>query len=343
MRTTLAGLCALLLCSGVARANALQIKKMQIVDSATGLTRSVPILESTGASGRWQIHREGARLFGELVGKKALPTSIADPMLMVLYAVAEQFGSPIMLVPGHGHAALEEGIDFRIEGIGTDFVYDFCLRFPQVGVGLRTAPTMAERFVHLDPRRPAQCWSEPGDATSSGCVPQNRVPLRSHGPRAFNVLFVDAHDDDRPYWLPVLEDADGSGKLRISPAGRLILQRLFRDRDTGAVRNVPDLLLFRLVQIYVAFGRRPIGILSGVRFTSSVAHSQHPKGTALDFYLPGQDMMQVWRYCLRAFPDGGAGFYPKTAARMAFVHLDVRRSKACWVDPPTTGQPSCPG
>lgn len=341
-RTICLGVCALLLCSA-ALADTSKLKSLALLDQATGRTQTAPILQSSGADSRWRVYAPGALALSRFASGQAQPTLIADAVFMVLYTVAEQFSSPLTIVSGHGHAAGQEGVDFRIEGIGASYVYDFCLRFPLVGVGLHRAPTMAEQFVHLDARRPAQCWSEPQGPPPARCRSQNLVPPRLSSPRVFSVLFVDAHDSDRPYWLPMLYDPDGRGRYHVSPVGRAELQRLLRDRVTGATRNIPDLLILRLTKIYAAFGRRPIGILSGVRFTSSVAHSQHPQGTAIDLYLPGQDMMQLWRFCLRAFSDGGAGFYPRTETRMAFVHIDVRRGKACWVDPPLQGQHHCPG
>ncbi len=89
-----------------------------------------------------------------------------------------------------------------------------------------------------------------------------------------------------------------------------------------------DSALIRLIaSISDKFGGRELRIVSGYRTKSFVAASQHKKGRALDFSIPGIPN-EVLRDYLRTLDDVGVGYYPNSS----FVHLDVRGYNSYWID-----------
>ena len=82
-----------------------------------------------------------------------------------------------------------------------------------------------------------------------------------------------------------------------------------------------------LAQVSDTFGGRPLRIISGYRTTSFVKGSRHKSGRAVDFRIPGVPN-EVLRDYLRTFTNVGVGYYPNST----FVHFDVRRRSAYWVD-----------
>lgn len=89
-----------------------------------------------------------------------------------------------------------------------------------------------------------------------------------------------------------------------------------------------DPALIRLIAaISDKFGGRELRIVSGYRTKSFVAASQHKKGRALDFSIPGIPNEALRDY-LRTLDDVGVGYYPNSS----FVHLDVRGYNSYWID-----------
>lgn len=98
----------------------------------------------------------------------------------------------------------------------------------------------------------------------------------------------------------------------------------------GAREDGPriDPKLIRLIaSISDKFGGRELRIVSGYRTKSFVAASQHKKGRALDFSIPGIPNEALRDY-LRTLDDVGVGYYPNSS----FVHLDVRGYNSYWID-----------
>jgi uncharacterized protein DUF882 len=86
--------------------------------------------------------------------------------------------------------------------------------------------------------------------------------------------------------------------------------------------------LIRLIaQVSDVFGGRPIRVVSGYREKSHAKDSHHKHGEAFDFSVDGVPNWAVRDY-LRGLADTGVGFYP----RSSFVHLDVRKGQAYWID-----------
>ncbi|WP_291743915.1 DUF882 domain-containing protein [Bauldia sp.] len=116
------------------------------------------------------------------------------------------------------------------------------------------------------------------------------------------------------------------------PAGLAELNRFLRDwRRNQPIKMDPH--LFDLVwEVYQQTGSsRPITVICGYRAPETNAmlrrrskgvaqNSQHTKGKALDFYIPGVDLAQLRAIGLR-MQAGGVGFYPSSGS--PFVHMDT--------------------
>jgi uncharacterized protein DUF882 len=93
--------------------------------------------------------------------------------------------------------------------------------------------------------------------------------------------------------------------------------------------------LIRLIaQTSDVFGGRPMIVVSGYRERSHAKNSHHKRGEAFDFSIDGVPNWAVRDY-LRGLANTGVGFYP----RSTFVHLDVRKGQAYWVDMSRPGAP----
>ncbi|MEC7518883.1 MAG: DUF882 domain-containing protein [Myxococcota bacterium] len=99
------------------------------------------------------------------------------------------------------------------------------------------------------------------------------------------------------------------------------------------VRLLHPELLVRLQRIGEAFPGRPIELISGYR-PHSPSTSRHHHGRALDLRVRGVDRAQL-RDLAVTFPETGVGWYPNSV----FVHVDVRREPAYWVDLSGPGEP----
>lgn len=98
----------------------------------------------------------------------------------------------------------------------------------------------------------------------------------------------------------------------------------------GGGRKQPHPRLVRLLaRISDHFGGRPLEIVSGVRPAEGYTRreSRHINGEAIDFRIRTVPNTELRDFC-RTFDSVGVGFYPNSL----FVHLDVRRESAHWVD-----------
>jgi hypothetical protein len=85
------------------------------------------------------------------------------------------------------------------------------------------------------------------------------------------------------------------------------------------------------------FGGKTIEVVSGYRAyspTQYTPHSNHNYGKALDFRIRGVSNEALRDFC-RTLRSAGCGYYPNST----FVHLDVRDTKAYWVDWSHAGEP----
>ncbi|HJK91023.1 MAG TPA: LysM peptidoglycan-binding domain-containing protein [Polyangiaceae bacterium LLY-WYZ-15_(1-7)] len=113
-------------------------------------------------------------------------------------------------------------------------------------------------------------------------------------------------------------------------AARRRLARLMRHRRTGRAHRPHPRLLRMLTQISDHFGGRTIHLMSGFRPAGGYTResSRHTSGHAIDLRVQGVPNRVLRDYLRRAFDRVGVGYYPNST----FVHLDVRRESAYWVD-----------
>lgn len=105
------------------------------------------------------------------------------------------------------------------------------------------------------------------------------------------------------------------------------------DRVTyGYVRLDPKLVDL-LEKIRAEAGGKPISVTSGYRppayqaiVNPKVTNSEHMNGTAADITCRALGYAEFYALCDRLNPNGGVGRYPAHA----FVHVDVRGSRARW-------------
>ncbi|MGO9837963.1 MAG: DUF882 domain-containing protein [Polyangiaceae bacterium] len=106
----------------------------------------------------------------------------------------------------------------------------------------------------------------------------------------------------------------------------------------GNAMHAPDPRLLALVGIVSNhFGNKVIEVVSGYRAytpTQYSPHSNHNYGRALDFRIRGVSNESLRDFC-RTLRSAGCGYYPNST----FVHLDVRDTKAYWVDRSRPGEP----
>lgn len=116
------------------------------------------------------------------------------------------------------------------------------------------------------------------------------------------------------------------------------IKHLFRDKDTGAEHDIHPRLVKLLYKLADRFKARQINVISGYRESNEPVHeSNHGKGRAVDFMIPGVGLGPVV-YQTRLLGHVGVGMYP----RANFVHLDVRNGPSYfWVDRSGPGRASC--
>lgn len=126
---------------------------------------------------------------------------------------------------------------------------------------------------------------------------------------------------------------DAQGRVRRVAVDRL--KHLMRHKTSRKKIAPHRRLVSLLAQISDHFGGRTIQIVSGYRLTGGYTResSRHVSGDAMDFRVQGVPIEVVRDYC-RTFGHVGVGYYPRTR----FVHLDVRRESAYWVDWSAAGE-----
>lgn len=128
-----------------------------------------------------------------------------------------------------------------------------------------------------------------------------------------------------------MKDAHG----HIPPSALAAFERMMRQ---GNATHPIDPRLVALVGIVSShFGGKTIEVVSGYRAytpTQYTPHSNHNLGRALDFRVQGVSNEALRDFC-RTLRSAGCGYYPNST----FVHLDVRETKAYWVDWSHPGEP----
>ena len=126
--------------------------------------------------------------------------------------------------------------------------------------------------------------------------------------------------------------------------GRLRPQALSRLRDflTDPRSKIDHPIHWRLASLLVAtaahYPGRTLEVISGYRHRNKHhKKSKHTRGRALDFRVKGVPNRELFDLLRRSFADVGVGYYPNST----FVHLDVRKKSAIWVDYSGPGQTPC--
>jgi len=126
---------------------------------------------------------------------------------------------------------------------------------------------------------------------------------------------------------------DAHGRVRRLAVDRL--KHLMRPKTSRKKLEPHRRLVSLLAQVSDHFGGRTIQIVSGYRLSGGNTResSRHVSGHAIDLRVQGVPVEVLRDYC-RSFGHVGVGYYPRTR----FVHLDVRRESAYWVDWASAGE-----
>ena len=124
--------------------------------------------------------------------------------------------------------------------------------------------------------------------------------------------------------------------------GNLKLSEHFKVREFGCKDGsdpvfIDTKLVDILEQIRVHF-EKPVNITSAFRTAKhnnscgGAKFSQHLYGKAVDIYLPGINVQEVYAYAEKLLGEsGGLGIYPPGLGRAnGWVHIDVRKEKSRW-------------
>jgi uncharacterized protein YcbK (DUF882 family) len=102
---------------------------------------------------------------------------------------------------------------------------------------------------------------------------------------------------------------------------------LLRDPGSGAQHPVEPRLLDVAFRVQAHFEAAELRVLSGYRLPRGRGGSNHGKGRAMDFVVPGATDADVAAYA-RTLGYVGVGIYPVSG----FVHVDVRDRSYFWTD-----------
>lgn len=120
----------------------------------------------------------------------------------------------------------------------------------------------------------------------------------------------------------------------VPEATRRAFGHILFDHRNGEEAELSSRLVRLLVRVSDTFGGRQINVVSGYRETSYALESRHPRGAACDFSIAGVPNLALFAFLSR-LAHVGVGYYPNSS----FVHLDVRATKAIWVDLAGPGEP----
>lgn len=139
-----------------------------------------------------RVDREALKRFSRFVRdwRTGRTRRVPERLLWNLYLVGAHFDAPIEIVSGyrsrarrtsrHRHAA---AVDFRVVGVPSKVVWEYCKRFRRVGLGYYPK----SGFVHLDVRDRSAYWiddSGPGEAPRYRAGVKQPRPERRHARRA---------------------------------------------------------------------------------------------------------------------------------------------------------------
>lgn len=140
--------------------------------------------------------------------------------------------------------------------------------------------------------------------------------------------------DERVENLRIIQfDPKHPERMWIDKAARKRIKDLLRDKRNARHKRIPERLLWYMYLVGQHFDA-PLEIVSGYR-SQERNTSRHRHMKAVDFRIAGVDPKVVWTWAKR-FDNVGLGWYPTSK----FVHLDVRKTSAYWIDDSGPGQRS---
>jgi len=105
------------------------------------------------------------------------------------------------------------------------------------------------------------------------------------------------------------------------------------DPQTGNTHPIDPRLVDLVYQLQRHFDAREIRVVSGYRTPRGRSESNHGKGRAIDFVVPGASDAEVAKYA-RTLGFVGVGIYPVSG----FIHLDLRDRSYFWSDGSAPGR-----
>ena len=273
----------------------------------------------------------------------------------------------------HGKA-----VDFRVVGVDAATVWTYAQRFKHTGVGLYPKANFVHMDVREEPavwtagkrsrcrdraeallkEHPKPVFAKKKTTTSKAETQQakkkktkatkvakakkankkkakkRRRKKKKRRIRRYHMTLYQVNSQElvEDLWV-IRHDPKNRDKQWVGKRARKRLQYFLRDLRTGKQRKVPERLLWQLYLVAQHFDAR-VEIVSGYR-SKERNSSRHRHGKAADFRVEGVDPKRVWNYCKR-FKRTGLGYYPTSK----FVHMDIRKRSAYWIDDSGPGQKS---
>lgn len=191
---------------------------------------------------------------------------------------------------------------------------------PQRSRTIKPAPKTAARAPAAAAKRSSPP-PPPPDAVSRAWhtpTPGKTAPLDASGRP---MLVLQALNTPDRVTLAASSDRGGFSAQDLDRAAHLL-----RDHS-GNEHPVDPRVLDLVYRIAVRFSAHEIRVISGYRTPKNGSHSNHGRGRAVDFVVPGTSDEDVAKFA-REQGFVGVGVYPTSG----FIHLDVRERSFFWVD-----------
>ena len=167
----------------------------------------------------------------------------------------------------------------------------------------------------------------PGTTATAWHVPPKTPPSETQDGRPYLVLAT-INTLERVELAPLREDGG------FSAADVQLASYVLRDRRGDEICPIDPRLLDLAYRVQRRFGAAAVRALSGCRVARH-RPSNHSRGRALDFVIPGSSNTEVASFA-QTLGFVGVGVYPNSG----FIHLDTRPNSYFWVDTSGPGKPS---
>lgn len=160
------------------------------------------------------------------------------------------------------------------------------------------------------PQNPARAWHSAGGATAPKAA--NGLPL---------LVLHSLNTNDRTELAPYTKDGGFSAE-DLDRASYVV-----REPRSGNRHPIEPHLIDLVYRLETHFNSPEIRVVSCYRTPSGKGRSNHGRGRAIDFIVPGATDEEVAKVA-RDFGFVGVGIYPTSG----FIHMDVRDRSYFWVD-----------